>query len=80
MITAKEIVDKVLEEELGFVAEGKRSIVSDRIIKELHLQKSAFLNVDNLGPSSRAEISVCSNRAGNDKPYQAESAARIFKK
>lgn len=56
MLTAKGIVDRILEEELDFLADGKRAIVSDRIIKELHLQNVALLDVNSFpDPSKESE-------------------------
>lgn len=58
MLTAKGIVDRILEEELDFLADGKRAAVSDRIIKELHLQNVALLDVNSFPDPSKGSEKV----------------------
>lgn len=46
MQKAKNIVYKIMEEELGILSEETIKRVSDRIVKELHLENVIILNLE----------------------------------
>lgn len=58
MKSAYEIITKVLEEELDFIAEGKRNVVAERIVEELHIDRMNILSLDELSESSTYKPSV----------------------
>ena len=52
MKKAIEVINKILEEELDVIAEGKRNIVAKRIVEELNLDRMLTLSLDDLPPKT----------------------------
>lgn len=48
MKKAIEVINKILEEELDVITEGKRNIVAKRIVEELNLDRILTLSLDDL--------------------------------